>query len=80
MAMTANLPDLTARRQADLCRYLAGAVLIDPLVVLPMLSKLNNSTSQTSRPRIFLLQARELLPELKNGSDNDAVAELLSLA
>jgi hypothetical protein len=65
-----NLVDACRLRSHELTRVLAGAVVINPLAVLPLIDKLRPESLTDNAAKKFILAMKDRLPELQI-SDND---------
>jgi len=65
-----NLVDACRLRSNELTRILAGAVVINPTEVLPLIDRLRPDSLTDNAAKEFILEMKNRLPELQN-SDND---------
>jgi hypothetical protein len=75
-----NLEQVCFLRSNELTRVLAGCVVIDPLLVLPMLDRLRESAFTDEHARKFILAMKERLPDLRNADEDQQIAITIGIA
>lgn len=78
--MPVYLNDLAARRLGELARILAGCSLVEPVLVLRLLTKINPYDIQNERARQFLALLTEKKNEVEAADDMRAIEIVGELA